>query len=803
MRKSRLTIFLGLVCWCVWAQDVHICFPKDDRFSPRERFIDMHHLKLEIELDAGKGEVHGVATLSFSPLLRDIDSIWLDAIKFVIHSIELNGKPVRYVNADSGIAVFPDVLNRKDINYIQIRYRAAPEKGIYFTGWDDPTGKGRKQIWTQGQGIDHRHWIPYYDEQHDKLTTEIIVYFDSRYKVISNGNLLSADTIRDKIRWHYLQDKPHSGYLIMIAIGDYNEFSSVYESEERRIEFQEYMYPDVPGAETSTYRFSKFFMKKFEELLKVPYPWPGPYRQVPVVDFIYGAMENTGAVIFAESFISDQYTENIINYHQINAHEMAHQWFGNLITAWSARHHWLHESFATYFDLLSVMWVSGEHAFSKKIRESVLSIKNQEITNNLPIVHSKAGVVRHYQKGGIVLHMLRDLVGDEAFYQSLHVFLKRYQFRNVHTDDLLFTFHEVTGRDLQWFWDQWFYGSGMPEMKFSHQVVVSKNNKYLMLYFNQKNVNKDDSNKVFRLHFDVEILSSKRRFLIPVQIKKTSDTIRILLQKDENVMMVNPDPGKRQLIDWINLHEIAHEITKHSENAFDRVFAYMLSKQEFKLSDLEFFKDEKDSEVLAMWAEALGKNVMNPIVWNFFKQVNSDKVKFTALANTDSKFWNSRPDSELLELAQSQDYHLRFLAYIKAITSRPEKLELYKKSFQIPEVFTSQRLLLIGAITEYNITKNSESIHRIAAFASTEYRGSVRAEAIKFLTHIDYRTNELIKTCVHALGHYDRNLPNVAAEYLKKVTDSNQKKLIENELKKYEKIWPHWKMKKAIKLLEI
>ncbi|WP_084180060.1 M1 family metallopeptidase [Schleiferia thermophila] len=802
MRKNQLIIFLWLMCWIARSQDYHICHPKDVRYSPRERYIDMHHLKLEIEPNAIKGEVNGLAILSFTPLWREVDSIWLDAVKFDVHSIKLNGKPVRFINADSGIAIFPHTLGRKEANYLEIKYRATPEKGMYFTGWDDPTGRGRKQIWTQGQGIDHRHWIPYYDEQHDKLTTEIVVYFDSRYKVVSNGILLSADTIRDKIKWHYLQNMPHPGYLIMIAVGDYNMYSSLYENEGRQLEFQEYMYPDVPGGETSTYRYSRFFMQKLEELLKVPYPWPGPYRQVPVADFIYGAMENTGAVIFAESLISDQYSESNVNYHQVNAHEMAHQWFGNLVTAWSARHHWLHESFATYFDLLSIQWLSGDHAFSNKIRESIHLIKAHEVKDNLPIAHSKAGNARHYQKGGVVLHMLRNLVGDEAFYKSLQVFLERYQFRNAHSDDLLYVFHEVTGRDLQWFWDQWFYGSGMPVMTFSHRVVADTKGKHLALYFNQKNINRIDSKKLFRLHFDVEIVSSKRRMITPVTVSNASDTIRIFVDKDEDIWMVNPDPGKRQLIEWVNLNENALAITKHSENAFDRVFAYQHAQKVFKVSDLEFFRDEKDSDILAMWAKAIGKNIMNPIVWNFFNKVESDKVKFAALVNTDGNFWRLRSEGELLEFANSHECQLKFLVYLLAISAGPERLEFYKKVIQIPEKFTLQKMRLLIAITEYNINKSNENIRNIASFASTEFRGAIRAEAMEFLTSIDYRTDELINICVHALGHYDRTLPLAAAGYLKKVAETQYKELIQKELKKYEKIWPEWKIKKAYRLLE-
>ena len=802
MSKS---LFIALILNCflipLSAQDKFVCYHKDSRWAPRERLIDMHHLKLEIEPDAVKGLVRGKATLSFTKLLRPVDSIWLDAIRFDVSEILLDGRRVNFVNLDSGLAIFPKTLQRDQIHVLEIIYSAFPSKGIYFTGWDDPTGKSRKQIWTQGQGIDHRHWIPYYDEQHDKLTTEVIINFDRNFRVISNGRLLAADTLRDKIRWHYLQDQPHPGYLVMIAIGEYVPLNTTLKLNGRTIEFEEYIYPDIVHAGESTYRHSMLFMQKFEELLKFKYPWPGPYRQVPVVDFIYGAMENTGAVIFGEMFVSDTNTENYRNYHFVNAHEMAHQWFGNLVTAWSARHHWLHESFATYFDLLSNLWTAGDFEFSSKVRQAISRVKFQESENSLPLAHSGAGTARHYQKGGVVLHMLRQMVGDEAFYEALKLFLERFQFRNVHSEDLLYTFHEVTGRDLQWFWDQWIYGSGMPKMKCSWNEISDKNLKKIMVIFEQENIYTPESSKIFRLRFNVEVKTTNKRFTFPVEIHSKSDTFFIPIEINEKVLMVNPDPGKLQLIDWVIISDQDRNISRYATHSFDRFFAYNINKNKFLLSDLELVKHEKDISALTQWVDAFGRNVTIPEVWNFFNSIDDERIQLAIIRYTDLNFWKNGRENELIQFAQSSNPMLKAASYTRLINLYPDNISQYKRRFAIYESFTTQNERLLVAIAEANLLKTTESYAEVAQFAGAQYMASVRIQALDYLIRSNYVDESLIKLCTHALGHYDRNLPASAASYIKKHEDIKIKKIIDTELKKYKKIWPQWKYDKALKLL--
>ncbi|HCN06166.1 MAG TPA: aminopeptidase, partial [Bacteroidetes bacterium] len=221
---------------------------------------------------------------------------------------------------------------------VVVTYEAAPRKGLHFVGWNDASGRMRRQIWTQGQAIDHRHWIPMYDEMNDKMITETIITFDSSYAVLSNGTLHEKRNNNDgTFTWHYSMTRPHASYLLMLAIGK-------YAIERRRstsgIVNDLYYYPECQECVTPTYRLSTEAVDFLERELDVPYPWE-KYSQIPVADYIFGAMENTTATVFGDFYFTDPRAALDRNYLGVNVHELTHQWFGDLITARSSKHVWL------------------------------------------------------------------------------------------------------------------------------------------------------------------------------------------------------------------------------------------------------------------------------------------------------------------------------------------------------------------------------------------------------------------------------------------------------------------------------
>ena len=433
--------------------------PYDSASVPRERWVDFTHLDLKVSFQAAFGVVEGEVKHDFTVLRQTLDSLELDGPEIRIKSITQNGVPLKYASRKEKITVFFDKpLLRGSNNSISIRYEASPRKGIYFVGWNDATNRCRKQIWTQGQGIDNRHWIPMFDNMNDKITTDIRVRMDKNYKVLSNGELRSSnENGSDKI-WHYAMTKPHAPYLIMLGIGD-------YEIETRKsksgVPIHLWYYPDQKEKVEPTYRYSVEMFDFFEEEIGVPYPWPA-YSQIPVQEFMYGAMENTTATIFGDFFYVDSRSYLDKKYVGVNAHELAHQWFGDMVTAIAPTHHWLQESFATHYNMMYEARALGKEYGDLARRNAQNSALNASVRDGFPVASSNGGSPRWYPKGAMVLNMLKYVVGRDCFNDAIKYYLERNAYGNVDSHDLLRAFHERCGESLDWFWEQWLYRAGEP-----------------------------------------------------------------------------------------------------------------------------------------------------------------------------------------------------------------------------------------------------------------------------------------------------------------------------------------------------
>ncbi len=415
----------------------------DEGLVPREHSVDFSYLKLKVSFEAEKGLVKGNVTHEFTVLQQHLDSLFLDGVNMTFKEVKLDGQDVKFDKSKKGITLrFDQELAWDSKHQLYIAYEATPNKGLYFVGWKDKTNRSRKQIWTQGQGINNRHWIPMFDEKNDKLVSEIIVDFDEKYKVLSNGVKLKEKNIGNgKKQWHYKISHPHPTYLIMLGIGEYAVEKSKSSSG---VPLQFYYYPDQAEQMVPTYRFSKKMFDFFEKEIGVPYPWK-TYSQIPVQDFMYGAMENTTATIFGDFYLVDERSYLDKNYVRVNAHELAHQWFGDLITARSSAHHWLQESFATHYDLMYQGEAFGKDHFDwvrRNYNNQAIDASKKDLK---PIAHSAAGTVRHYPKGAFVLQMLKYVVGREQYNAAIKYYLEKHAYGNVDSKNLLIAFHERLG----------------------------------------------------------------------------------------------------------------------------------------------------------------------------------------------------------------------------------------------------------------------------------------------------------------------------------------------------------------------
>jgi aminopeptidase N len=511
-----------------------------DTAKARVLQIDQLSLDASVAFDVPDRRVDSHVKITFQSLTEGLDSLWLDGPGIEITSLLLDDTDAHYQIYPDGLAIFPSNYFAQNQTYqLAISYHAWPKKGLYFVGWEDKTNLAPKQIWTQGQGIDHRHWLPHVDAQNDKLITSLTVTFDTGYTVISNGLLAGVET-RDSVNvWHYTMTEPHSSYLIMLAIGKYDSF---IEKSESGFNLTNYYYPEWADRNKYTYYQSTSVFNFLEKEIGVPYPWQD-YKQVPVMNFQHGAMENTTATIFGDFFCVDSISFNDRNYVGVNAHELAHQWFGNLVTATHSTHHWLHEGFASYYTWLAEREVFGEDRFALLRKESLERVLAAEERDMFPLAHGQAGSERFYDKGAWVLFMLRKSIGDKAWECGIKDYLTKNAFGMATTETFKQSMEYGCSCNLDRFFEQWIYRPQLP--KLNMRVEESDGQVHIL-------VEQDlpPGQPFYSLHVPLKLITSKGERNNTLVFEDEFASLSLSLDKKERLMAVIPDPNFELLATW-------------------------------------------------------------------------------------------------------------------------------------------------------------------------------------------------------------------------------------------------------------
>ncbi len=450
---------------------------------------DLVHTKLQLSFDWQKQHVKGTATLELKPWFYPQSTLVLDAKGFELHSVQLlegsGYKDLKHTYDGEQITITLDREYAKNESFfIEIEYTAKPneapvggsdaitaDKGLYFINPLGAEPDKPRQIWTQGETEANSKWFPTIDKPNQKTTQEIYLTVDNRYKTLSNGILVQSSIVNDSTRTDYWRmDKPHAPYLFMIAVGDF----SVTEDEWNGIPVEYYVEPAYERYAKAIFGNTPEMLTFFSEKLDYPYPW-SKYAQIVVRDFVSGAMENTTASVFMEDLqVDDRYLLDD-NWDYIIAHELFHQWFGDLVTTESWSNLTLNEAFANYSEYLWSEYKYGADAAAETLLKESDSYFSEAAEKQVDLIRfyyedREQMFDNHtYAKGGRILHMLREYVGDEAFFASLNLYLKQHEFKTVEVHDLRLAFEEVTGEDLNWFFNQWFLASGHPVLAVSHR----------------------------------------------------------------------------------------------------------------------------------------------------------------------------------------------------------------------------------------------------------------------------------------------------------------------------------------------
>lgn len=531
------------------------------RYNPSARRTnDLLHTKLEISFDWKQEKVLGRATLSFQPYFYPTQSLSLDAKNFEIQRIQLlpAQADLAYEYDGQQLVIQLDRTYTRDESYtVGIDYVASPtetggsaaitsDKGLFFINSDGADPDKPMQIWTQGETENNSRWFPTIDKPNERCTQEIFVTVDNRFTTLSNGLLISSTEHEDGTRTDYWKmDQPHAPYLFMLAVGEY----AVVRENWENIPVEYYVEPAFEEDAQAIFPHTGEMLSFFSEQLGVKYPW-SKYAQVVVRDYVSGAMENTTAVVFGEfmqlparELIDERFNEKIV------AHELIHHWFGDLVTCESWANLPLNEGFANYGEYL---WL--EHKYGKDEADYHLlgEWNNYLATSDYrlhPLIHfgyrDKENMFdqHSYEKGGAVLHMLRNYVGDDAFFTALQQYLEAFQYQAAEAHDLRLIFEQVTGEDLNWFFDQWFFEQGHPELVLSDQFIDSTG----VLEFTVRQEQDPEYNfPVFKIPTEILIYTEAEEPLRrPIVIDQREQTFRFELPSAPK--LVNFDPEKTLL----------------------------------------------------------------------------------------------------------------------------------------------------------------------------------------------------------------------------------------------------------------
>ena len=450
----------------------------------REKINNLKHTKLKLSFDYAKRHVLGEAWLTVSPHFYNISTLSLDAKAMLIHEVSLNGKVLKYDYKDDVLNINLDRTYSKNDEYtVYIRYTARPDevkqsgsaaisdaKGLYFIDPDGTDPKKPTQIWTQGETESNSCWFPTIDTPNQKTTQEIYITVPDKYVTLSNGLMVNQTKNSDGTRTDYWKlDQKHAPYLFFVGVGEY----SIVKDKWKNIPVDYYVEKKYEPFAKDIFGLTPEMIQFYSDYTGIPYMWP-KYAQIVGIDYVSGAMENTTAVLHQENayqvpgqLIDENRWENTI------AHELFHHWFGDYVTAESWSNLTVNESFANYSEYL---WV--EHKYGKDAADAH---RHGEIEGYLSGENELKDLVRFhyntredmfdavsYNKGGAILHMLRDYIGDGAFRAGMKDFLETNAYGTAEAHQLRLSFEKVSGKDLNWFFNQWYFGSGHPKIKVSY-----------------------------------------------------------------------------------------------------------------------------------------------------------------------------------------------------------------------------------------------------------------------------------------------------------------------------------------------
>jgi aminopeptidase N len=559
MKKCLLLLMVLASSYAMGQQDAgeDTSWKKVYRAFPT-KINDLVHTKLDAKFDYSKSYLNGKVWITLKPHFYPSDSLKLDAKGMNINKVEIvkAGKniPLKYSYDSLFLDITLDRTYKKDERYVvYIDYTAKPDefrsqgsaaitdaKGLYFI---NPKGEDKNkptQIWTQGETEATSVWVPTIDRPNQKTTNEFAMTVPDKYVTLSNGKLTSQKKNADGTRTDtWVMDLPHSPYLFFMGVGDFAIVKDTYKGKE----VSYYVEKEYASVARKIFGLTPEMMKFFsEKVTGIEYPWV-KYSQIVGRDYVSGAMENTTATLHQES--AQQNARELVDgvaWESTIAHELFHQWFGDLVTAESWSNITVNESFADYSQLL---WFEYKYGADAAGFENFNEMR--QYLGGGPATYAKDLVRFYYEsqedvfdlvsypKGGRILHMLRNYVGDDAFFASLNKYMNTYKFGNGSAHKLRLAFEEVTGKDLNWYFNQWYFGSGHPKLDISYGYDASTQTAKVFIKQTQA------GDKLFKLPIAIDVYNGSAKKRYNVWAGNRADTFSFAVSSKPDLINVDGD----------------------------------------------------------------------------------------------------------------------------------------------------------------------------------------------------------------------------------------------------------------------
>ncbi len=727
-------------------------------WSQTSKNYDLIHLEADIKIEPVKKSVSGKVVYQLR-LLKNVDSIRFDAPAIVINKVKTGCLKTNFKQTGNLLIINKKFKKNKTYK-ISIWYRAQPKKAMYFTGWNN---HGRKQVWTQGQGKNNSHWLPVNDDQNDKFAWHFDITGPKNYQIISNGIETKNEISKDTRTTSFEQALPTPAYLIFIGIGQYHQQKF---TAENGIPVYNYQYLDHVAYD-KTYTYSKQIFDFLSNEIPVAYPWAN-YKQIPCRDFLYGGMENVSATSFnGDRYVVDSLAFTDVNFVNVSAHELAHQWFGDMVTGKTSDDHWLHEGFATYYARMVDQAIFGKAYNDYNVYNYDRQIIQMQNTDTIPLHRPNASSLTYYQKGARIVQMLRQKIGDKTYQQLIQTYLSRYKFKNAGITDFQHLVYEVYGDSLTQFFNRWFEHQAIPEFELKLQkdsLIFVKNTQNLPLDF--LIISKDSTYHIqtaknFKLidyqHIKTIIANPGNAFLYDINFSRSKSYIKqqileasAFIDRYQALLATNKwtnqekDTIFEQLIQRNEYFPVYKEIIRQISTDLTPAHLIMLQKL--------FKKDLKTRQQIALYLKEIPSALKND-----FKSLIKD-ASYTTRMIALWKYWQNFENEQVNILTEAENL--------------PDR---YDKSFRLTW------LSLALMTPNYKEKQKPAFANEIIRYAAPDYNMLIRLNAFEMLINLQIITPGVIDYLIDAAFHFNWRMHQPARKYLKQLYQNINYRILINE----------------------